>query len=178
MMHGLYEMGFYGLREAAHHGVTCPNDMVDGTRYIKSFVNGKKNNDLKRFLWSLVLTRICRTWAWTAQAAKYISTHQAQKKGSKFGKQPIYRGKPWRKKHKNSRAYRWIGKPCIRLSFRRKCTWCFKWLKRFNISNRTALADQAYGAKAVREYMTSQNAKYCIPPKSLDRSLRFHQLLS
>ena len=126
MMHGLYEMGFYGLREAAHHGVTCPNDMVDGTRYIKSFVNGKKNNDLKRFLWSLVLTRICRTWAWTAQAAKYISTHQAQKKGSKFGKQPIYRGKPWRKKHKNSRAYRWIGKPYIRSPFRRKCTWCFR----------------------------------------------------
>ena len=49
MMHGLYEMGFYGLREAAHHGVICPNDTVDGTWYIKSFVSGKRNNDLKNF---------------------------------------------------------------------------------------------------------------------------------
>ena len=28
MMHGLYEMEFYGLHEAAHRGVICPNDTV------------------------------------------------------------------------------------------------------------------------------------------------------
>ena len=43
-------------------------------------------------------------------------------------------------------------------------------LSHVDISNSTVLADQAYGAKAVREYMTSQNAKYCIPPKSNEKN--------
>ena len=43
-------------------------------------------------------------------------------------------------------------------------------LSHVDISNSTVLADKAYGAKAVREYMTSQNAKYCIPPKSNEKN--------
>ena len=34
------------------------------------------------------------------------------------------------------------------------------------ISGSTVLADKAYGASRLREYITEHNADYCIPPKS------------
>lgn len=34
------------------------------------------------------------------------------------------------------------------------------------ISGSTVLADKAYGAGRLREYITEHNANYCIPPKS------------
>ena len=34
------------------------------------------------------------------------------------------------------------------------------------ISGSTILADKAYGASRLREYITKHNADYCIPPKS------------
>lgn len=39
-------------------------------------------------------------------------------------------------------------------------------LEQLNISGSNILGDKAYGAKAIREYIMSQNADYTIPPKS------------
>ena len=38
-------------------------------------------------------------------------------------------------------------------------------LRQVNIEGCNILGDKAYGAKAIREYITSQNAAYTIPPK-------------
>lgn len=41
-------------------------------------------------------------------------------------------------------------------------------LKRVDIEASNVLADKAYGAKAIRAYITAQEASYTIPPKSND----------
>ena len=38
-------------------------------------------------------------------------------------------------------------------------------LRQINIEGSNILGDKAYGAKAIREYITSQNASYTIPPR-------------
>ena len=38
-------------------------------------------------------------------------------------------------------------------------------LQQINIEGSNILGDKAYGAKSIREYITSQNAAYTIPPK-------------
>lgn len=42
-------------------------------------------------------------------------------------------------------------------------------LSKLNIGNSNILADKAYGTVAVRDYISEQNAKYTIPPKSNTR---------
>jgi len=39
-------------------------------------------------------------------------------------------------------------------------------LEQLDLSQSTVLADKAYGAKKNRDYLTSRNAQFCIPPKS------------
>ena len=40
-------------------------------------------------------------------------------------------------------------------------------LSKINIEGSNILGDKAYGAKAIRDYIDSQNATYTIPPKSV-----------
>ena len=49
-------------------------------------------------------------------------------------------------------------------------------LEKIEISGSNVLADRAYGAKAIRAYISKQEASYVIPPQSKERHHHYSQL--
>jgi len=153
------------LSEEGHRGENFRSGMVRGRRYTAAFGSGGIWACLKRFFKPCPWTPTLRISPSTRPPARCIKVPMVEKK-SENKAVGVSRG------GRNTKIHTLVdglGNPLAFLLSSgndHDSIHAIPLLRQVEIAGSNVLGDKAYGAKAIREYIDSQEAAYTIPPKS------------
>ena len=153
------------MPEEGRPGENYPNGMVHGRQSTAAFGSGGIWAYLKQSSKPCLWMRTLRTFLWTQPLVRYT---KAQTVGKKTENKAVGLSRGGR----NTKIHTLVDSLGNPLAFLlssgndHDSVHAIPLLSRIDIAGSNILGDKAYGAKAIREYIDSQDATYTIPPKS------------
>lgn len=160
-------MQFFGYWTQEQSGDTFRKNLEIGTAFIINFANGAIRAFLRKFynLWLIIVENII-SWRWTRLFARFISTPQVQENFSEIKILELRAGAKRPKFTLLSMNIFSLSEPSLTGGEVHDSKLAIRLLSKITLEGKKILADKAFCADEIREYISQENAIACIPDKS------------